>query len=257
MKEWGVCTGGTMKVDFRNLAEFLAFDSWVGKSSQKSNFIKVLETMEKALNQQEAEPEPAALSVSERLVEEAENFIGNSYQEMDCYEMVAASLEKAGYNYRGQNGMAAYLAQEAKASDRPFNSFMTGEGLVRATGNILYTRTVPLTDQPERAAKSIVDELESKMKAGDLLSFSMKSAGHTGFISGEKGSRTYINSGRMDNNLHGNTLSKGVGEEPLMPEIMNWLKRAIRKNEPLTITVGRFEPEKLAAFRRSPVSFTV
>lgn len=248
-----------MKLDLINLPAFLEFDAWIGKSSQKSNFLNILKAYENKIKNNEPNQKEPPGQFSEQLAVAAESYLGKPYDEMNCYEMVVESLEKTGFDYKGKAGVSAYLAQQAKKADLPYNNFMTGEGLVRAAGKVSYSATVPIDDSPEKAGPIIMAAISPHLEKGALLSFSMQSAGHTGFISGSNENWTYINSGRLDHNLHAGSPGKGVGEEPLMPELMNWLRRAKAKKEPLTITLGHFEPEKLMAFRKekSCLSFTI
>ena len=76
----------------------------------------------------------------------------------------------------------------------------------------------------------------------------MQTRGHTGIISKADSLWTFVNSGRMDNNIREGTIKKAVGEEPLEAEIFNWLKLSAKKKEPLTITLGKFDDNKLASF---------
>jgi len=50
----------------------------------------------------------------------------------------------------------------------------------------------------------------------------------------------------MDHRLEGRA-SRGVGEEFLKPEIRNWFRLAAKRKEPLQITVGRLDENKLRA----------
>ena len=249
-----------MKIDLSSINKFSALEPWLDKSTQKGNFLKVLSTFaenhETTVNPPEANP---SNSISDKLVGAVEGYMGKSYNDVNCYELVVETLEKSGVNYKGPDGLSAYLATMARERNLPVNSFMTGEGLVEAAGSLKYSKEITTTDNPEKQARNIVNELSGLLKKGDVLSFSMQTAGHTGFISKTDKEWTYINSGRMDNNIRANTLTKAVGEEPLELEVINWLKRASKKNESLSISLGRFEDKMLASFmrERQGVSFTV
>lgn len=88
----------------------------------------------------------------------------------------------------------------------------------------------------------------SYLEKGLILSFSTHTRGHTGIVSKKDGAWTFINSGNMDHNIGILGRAKGVGEETLNEEIKNWFKLASRKNESLSITVGRLDESKLDAF---------
>ena len=249
-----------MKIDFSRIANFRELEPWLDKSTQKGNFLKVLSDYAKK-NAPVSKPVEVDTSnaISNTLLGAVEGYMGKSYDDVNCYELVVETLEKSGVKYRGKDGLSAYLSTMAKEKNLPVNSFMTGEGLVEAAGNKLFTKEILKTDNPDDQALHIVKELEGLLKKGDVLSFSMQTAGHTGFISKSGKDWTYINSGRMDNNIRDNTLKKAVGEEPLELEIANWLKRASKKNESLSITLGRFDASRLASFmkERQSVSLTV
>ena len=67
-------------------------------------------------------------------------------------------------------------------------------------------------------------------------------------VSKNNGEWTYINSGRMDNDLKAGTESRLVGEEHLKEEIRDWFQLAASRKESLKITVGRLEEKKLMTF---------
>lgn len=252
-----------MKIGSEYLKKFNGLEAWLEKSTQKENFLKILSVCDE---QSGAEKKPAisemekkvpASSISETLVGAAESFMGKPYKEVDCYELVVNSLEKSGVNYRGKNGMAAYLSSAAKARNLPLNTYMTGEGIVEAAGSQIFSKTIHGTSDPVSHAKKIAEEMESKLEKGSILSFSMQTKGHTGIVSKAENVWTFVNSGRMDHNIREGHLPKAVGEEPLEAEICNWLKLASKKNEPLSITLGKFEDHKLAGFRERAASVSV
>lgn len=244
-----------MKIGSDYLQKYNALDSWLNKSSQKENFLKILSTYK-----QVGEPEsPSAKTeevneikkektISEKLIGAAENYIGKKYDEVDCYELVVESLEKSGVNYKGKNGIASYLAMKAKSNKLPVNAYMTGEGLVAAAGSHVYSKSIDNVDDPVAISRKIAAEMENKLEKGNILSFSMQTRGHTGIISKADSDWTFINSGKMDHNLRESSYTKAVGEEPLEAEILNWLQLAARKKESLTITLGKFDDQKIASF---------
>lgn len=255
-----------MKIGSDYLKKFNGLEAWLDKSTQKENFLKILSNCD---NKSESEvsvvdSDIAKINgdnntISEKLVGAAEGYIGTPYKEIDCYELVVNSLEKSGINYRGQNGMAAYLANTAKAQNLPVNTYMTGEGIVAAAGSHVFSKTINSVDEPASLAKKILGDMGSTLEKGAILSFSMQTRGHTGIISKADNLWTFVNSGRMDHNIRDGKLKKAVGEEPLEAEIVNWLKLADKKKEALTITLGKFEDHKLASFltENKRVSFKV
>lgn len=250
-----------MKIGSGYLQKYNELDSWLNKSTQKENFIKIIsayknvkqtEPAEQAVIKTEANQIKNEKTISEKLIGAAETFFGKKYDDVNCYELVVESLEKTGVNYKGQNGIASYLAMKAKSDNLPINAYMTGEGLVAAAGSHVYSKSIDNIDDPVAISKTIADEMESKLEKGSILSFSMQTKGHTGIISKAGSDWTFINSGKMDHNLRESSFKKAVGEEPLKAEILNWLKLAAGKKESLTVTLGKFEDQKIASFIESP-----
>jgi hypothetical protein len=56
----------------------------------------------------------------------------------------------------------------------------------------------------------------------------------------------------LNSSLNERHISKGVGEERLLPEIRNWLRLANRRKEPLQISLGRISEERLLAENLAP-----
>lgn len=256
-------SGIDMKIASNYLQKFNELDAWLGKSTQKENFLKILSASEK-----NAEPEIISDKtvtpvkndsnpISEKLLSAAENFMGKNYNEINCYELVVESLEKSGVNYKGKNGIASYLANLAKTQRLPVNAYMTGEGLVAATGSMQYYKKIDSVNDPVALSKKITDEMQNSLEKGSLLSFSMRTRGHTGIISKSDSDWTFINSGKMDNNIRAGNLKKAVGEEPLQAEILNWLRLAADKKEGLTITLGKLEDQKIASFTNQSKSLSL
>lgn len=178
-------------------------------------------------------------------------YMGKSYDEVDCYELVVGGLKKMGVQYTGRGGLREKLFQMAEGKGLPKNAYVNGEGIIEASGSKVYSRSIPKVTSSAMTyqAKKVISELEPILEKGMILSFSTRSRGHTGVISKKDNDWTFINSGDMDHNLDEEKkyLEKGVGEEPLKDEIMNWFEVAATRNEHLNITVGRINDKKLAA----------
>lgn len=243
-----------MKIAANYLQKYNELDSWLSNSTQKENFLKMLSTVDNLTKPEslrvktEVNETKTEKTISEKLIGAAEHYIGKRYDEVNCYELVVKSLEKSGVNYKGQNGIASYLAMQAKSNKLPINAYMTGEGLVAATGSHVYSKSIDNIDDPVALSKKITGEMEGELEKGSILSFSMQTRGHTGIISKANSDWTFINSGKMDHNIREGGLKKAVGEEPLEAEILNWLQLAARKKESLTITLGKFDDHKIASF---------
>jgi hypothetical protein len=98
-------------------------------------------------------------------------------------------------------------------------------------------------------AATVYAAMAPHLAAGQLLSFSTPTRGHTGVVAQRDRQWTFINSGRVDHPVAGAGTAKGVSEEVLQAEIGNWLLLARRRDEPLTITLGQFQDRKLAQFQ--------
>lgn len=175
-------------------------------------------------------------------------FIGIPYKEMDCYSLVVKGLKNLGVRYGGTDGLYQQLTSKAKSAGLPENAFLTGEGLVDATGRKVMQESFDVIDSPKRTADTTLNNMEKVMAEGQILSFSTPTRGHTGIIARqEDGEWTFINSGRMDHSVSETHSSKEVGEEVLVDELQNWFSLARRRNEPLTITLGQIDQAKVAA----------
>jgi hypothetical protein len=188
-------------------------------------------------------------SLSERLVGAVEPYIGKPYEEMNCYELLVKGLTNLGIRYRGTGGLGRKLIAMARERGLPMNAYFNGEGLVEASGTPVYSKTLHRVDSPERQASQILKEMEPYLEKGQILSFSIHTRGHTGIISQDKRTWTYINSGEMNNSVNSAGVPKGVGEESLEAEIGYWFKLAQIRGESLRITLGRLNEQKLAHFR--------
>ncbi|MBC8246466.1 MAG: hypothetical protein H8E81_02660 [Deltaproteobacteria bacterium] len=186
--------------------------------------------------------------LSQRLDRAVKSYVGKPYEEIDCYELLVKGIKDMGFRYHGTGGIKDRLIRWAETTGKKSNTYLTGEGLVQATGNMHYSQTLKPAGNHKAQAEQIYEAMTPRLNKGHILSFSTRTRGHTGIISQKDGRWTFINSGDMDHNLSGKQRSMEVGEEDLKAEIENWLKRASRKNERLQISVGRLDGRKLAAY---------
>lgn len=186
--------------------------------------------------------------LSQRLDRAVKSYVGKPYEEIDCYELLVKGIKDMGFRYHGAGGIKDRLMRWAETTGKKSNTYLTGEGLVQATGDMYYSRTLKPAGSHKAQAEQIYEEMTPRLNKGHILSFSTRTRGHTGIISRKDGRWTFINSGDMDHNLSGKQRSMEVGEENLKAEIENWLKRASRKNEKLQISVGRLDGRKLASY---------
>ncbi|MBF0377097.1 MAG: hypothetical protein HQK72_06395 [Desulfamplus sp.] len=183
------------------------------------------------------------------LNEAVREFMGKDYSKIDCYELVVNGLKNMGVKYSGKDGLGRHLIDKAIDEGLSENHYLTGEGLVEATGQSVYNKTILNVRTPISQAQSAMNEMENVLKEGQILSFSTHSRGHTGVISRKNGVWTFINSGYMDNNIAGKNGKKQVGEEILSKELENWFKLAGKRKESLQITLGNIDVSKIAAYR--------
>ncbi len=191
-------------------------------------------------NQQVAQPD----HFSERLVGAIKPYIGTSYRKIDCFELLANGLEKAGIQYRGPGGLGNKLVKMAVENGLPENHYLSGEGLIETSGSLVYTKSIPKIRSSKAEALALYKEIEPLLREGLILSFSTPSRGHTGVVSKRANHWTYINSGNMDHVISGRA-RKGVGEESLAPEIRNWFSLAAGNGETLSVTMGKLNEDKL------------
>lgn len=185
------------------------------------------------------------------LSDTAKQFIGKDYDQMDCYELLVGGLKELGVRYGGKGGLHEHLVNQASRQGLARNHYLTGEGLVSTSGTDVYKKTYYRITDPAGTVKEIMADLEPKLKQGQILSFSMKTRGHTGVISKLADQWTYINSGRMDNNLSGENGKKAVGEESLEAELLNWFKLVNKEKQALQITLGSLDMDRLSMFKHS------
>ncbi len=184
--------------------------------------------------------------LAEKLDDAVKPFMGTEYKHLDCYTLVVNGLENMGIRYRGKGSISSQLLQRAELDGRSSHAYFTGEGLTEALGNKVYTKAISKIENIPQQSQSVFQEMKNLMQKGDILSFSLKTRGHTGIISHNNEQWTYINSGRMDHSISNSAPRHGVGEESLLSEINNWIKLAQKNNEALQITVGRLDKQKLA-----------
>jgi hypothetical protein len=182
---------------------------------------------------------------SENLVKSVEHFVGSPYEEIDCFELLVRGLDKMGINYSGRGGLYDQLVKMAVTKGLPENAYLNGEGLIKASGTQVYYKSMPKIQNAADQADKIYNEMEPLLNRGFVLSFSTQTRGHTGIVSQKDQQWTYINSGTMDHHLSGNKDPKGVGEEVLAEEIKNWVTIAAKSRQPLKITLGRLNEQKL------------
>jgi hypothetical protein len=192
---------------------------------------------------------PEAIPLADSLDGAAARFMGIAYERMNCYELVVAGLETMGVQYRGQEGLGRYLMNQAVSDGMAVNRHLTGEGVTRAIGRDLHVTAFNQVPHVDAAVDKALEALFEKLEPGQILSFSTPTRGHTGIISRQGTTWTFINAGIMDNLVSGRPGGKGVGEERLAAEIRNWVTRAHRENSGLRITLGTPDPVKLARFQ--------
>ncbi|MDY6903160.1 MAG: hypothetical protein SWH61_00600 [Thermodesulfobacteriota bacterium] len=183
----------------------------------------------------------------QQLVSAVRAYRGQPYEMLDCYELLVQGLKDLGIQYNGKGGLKEVLMGRARAEGAPINRYLSGEGLIQAVGRHAYARS--FTDIAD--IKTILDkiklEIQPLLKEGGVLSFSTPSRGHTGVIGRGDEDWLFVNSGRLDHdNRHG--IFNGVGEESLDAEIENWLQRAAKNEEPLWVTLGMIDKNKLMPF---------
>ncbi|OQY52868.1 MAG: hypothetical protein B6230_01670 [Desulfobacteraceae bacterium 4572_89] len=175
-------------------------------------------------------------------------FIGRDYEEMDCYELLVGGLTDLGVKYQGKNGLGRHLMNQAISKGLPRYHYMNGEGLVSESGVDVFKKTIFKVKNAQKQAENVMDEMKRKLKEGQVLSFSMRNRGHTGIISKKQGQWTFINSGKMDNNITGENGIKAVGEEGLKEELENWFQLAMEESQGLKITLGTLDLNRLSMF---------
>ncbi len=185
------------------------------------------------------------------LSDSAKQFIGRDYDQMDCYELVVGGLQELGVQYNGKGGLYEHLVSRASQQGLARNHYLNGEGLVSASGKDVFKKTYYRITDPIGTVDEIMADMKPRLEQGQILSFSMKNRGHTGVISQMEDQWTFINSGKMDNNLSGENGKKAVGEENLEAELLNWFKLVNQEKSALQITLGSFDMDRLSMFKPS------
>ena len=190
--------------------------------------------------------------LADNLVQAVSREIGKNYEDVDCYELVVKGLSSLGIRYGGRGGLKDALMNKALASNLPPNAYLTGEGLVSACGTNLFRGTYANIKDPDALAREVYDNLGPRLRHGGILSLSTRTRGHTGVVASRDNQWTYINSGRMDNNIGDRVPSLGVGQEDLLAELRNWFRLAKSRDEALSITLGELSQDKLMAYAQPP-----
>jgi hypothetical protein len=207
-----------------------------------------------SLTREEVTHVPAVRRNSEQpvdLSDTAKHFIGRDYNQMDCYELVVGGLRELGVQYSGKGGLYEHLVSRAKQQGLSPNHYLNGEGLVSTTGKNVFKKTYYRITDPAGAVDEIMADIKPRLEQGQILSFSTQNRGHTGVISQIKSQWTFINSGKMDNNLSGENGKKAVGEENLEAELLNWFKIANMEKSALQITLGSIDMSRLSMLKPS------
>ena len=175
-------------------------------------------------------------------------FIGMSYTRMNCYGLIVRGLMNQGVKYHGHGGLREKLENLALLDGLPNNAYLNGEGLIEKVGEKIFSNSIYRISNTREETDKMYSELTPHLREGLILSFSTTTRGHTGIVSRQKDDWTYINSGVIDNQVSPLTLSKGVGEEFLKGEINNWVVLASSRKEPLTVTLGQLDENRLQDF---------
>ncbi|RJR16254.1 MAG: hypothetical protein C4581_10440 [Nitrospiraceae bacterium] len=179
------------------------------------------------------------------LADAVKPYMGTPYNQIDCYGLVVRGLMNQGIQYNGHGGLRERLENQAARDGRPGNAYFSGEGLVEQAGIKVYSKSIKNISNPDSTADEIYSELMPLLREGMILSFSTPTRGHTGVVSQQDSEWTYINSGVIDHDISRGTVSKRVGEEVLKAEVNNWCVLAAGRREPLMVTIGQIDRNKL------------
>lgn len=179
------------------------------------------------------------------LSEAVQRYLGTSYDEINCYELLVKGLRHMDIPYSGKDGLYSKLTRMALDKGMAPNAYLNGEGIVKAAGSLVLTNNYPVISNWRDEAAALIKEIEPLLDNGQILSFSTERRGHTGVVSRQNNQWTFINSGRLDNPVESNSVRRGVGEEILHEEIRNWFKLAQTRNETLSVTLGQLEQNKI------------
>lgn len=192
----------------------------------------------------EAAPAISSHRPAANLSEAVQQYLGRSYDEMNCYELVVKGLRQMDIPYGGKDGLYSKLTRMAVDRGLAPNAYLNGEGIIKAAGSLVLSRNYTAVSNWQSETAALVRDIEPLLDNGQILSFSTEKRGHTGVISQKNNQWTFINSGRLDNAVNRSSLNHGVGEEVLTEEIGNWFKTAQEGKETLTVTLGRLEQTK-------------
>ncbi|WP_136809271.1 hypothetical protein [Desulfosediminicola flagellatus] len=217
--------------------------SWTGGEQSRAATPVLSATLVKTVHLENEFAESAIPAAD--LIEAVQPFIGKSYKDIDCYELLVKGLRRMDIPYEGKDGLFNKLTTMAKEKGLPVNAYLNGEGIVKAAGTLVLSKSYPRMGNWKDDANTLIREMEPLLDKGQILSFSTEKRGHTGIVSQQNDQWTFINSGRLDNSLTDNSVSRGVGEEVLQDEIRNWFKLAHSKGESLSVTLGQLEQQKV------------
>ena len=172
-------------------------------------------------------------------------YMGKSYKEINCYELLVNGLKQLDIPYGGRNGLYSRLTSMAADRGMASNAYLNGEGIVEVAGSTVLSKNYSELANWQKNAADLISEIEPLLNSGQILSFSTQTRGHTGIVSRQDDQWTFINSGRLDNPVGEHGPSKGVGEEVLDKEIRNWFKLAHQSGEHLRVTLGELSQEKM------------
>ncbi len=181
-------------------------------------------------------------------------YIGASYDAIDCYGLIVRGLKNLGIKYSGRGGLREKLEALAASKGLPANAYFNGEGLVEKAGIKVYSRAIRDISNAKAKAEEIYADMAPYLREGLILSFSTPTRGHTGVVSRHGDDWTYINSGVIDHEISAGRISKRVGEEFLKAEINNWCALAAGRNEPLILTIGHVDGNKLPNSNRPKIT---
>ncbi len=179
------------------------------------------------------------------LADAVKPYMGTPYNQIDCYGLVVRGLMDQGVKYNGHGGLREKLESLAARDGRPSNAYFSGEGLVEQAGIKVYSKSIQNISNPRVNSDEIYSEIMPHLREGMILSFSTPTRGHTGVVSRQGDNWTYINSGVIDHAISPGRVSKRVGEEILKEEINNWCVLAAGRSEPLIVTIGNVDRNKL------------
>lgn len=194
--------------------------------------------------------------ISNNLSDAVQGYKGMPYDEMNCYELLVKGLDNLNIAYSGKNGLYSKLTNMATEKGLAANAYLNGEGIVKAAGSKIFSKNYSKISDWKDKSETMIKEMEPLLGSGQILSFSTEKRGHTGVVGRKDNQWTFINSGRMDNSVDKQTISRGVGEEVLHKEIANWFRSAQRKGETLSVTLGQLNQGTIQTASNISQSYT-